>query len=45
MHPNGMSEDAARSAGHVGNILSQQYWVAWKIFEFEDMIQDCDCDL
>ena len=40
-----MSQDAARSAGHVGNFLSEQYWVAWETSEFENMIQDCAGDV
>ena len=41
MYPKDMSENAARSAGHVGKFLSQQYWVAWKISNFANIIQVC----
>ena len=45
MYPDQVSEDAAHSAGHVGNFLSQQYWVACKILELENIIQDCPIDV
>ena len=45
MHSNDMSEDTARSAGHVGNFLSQHYWVACKESEFENMLQDRAIDV
>ena len=40
MYPNDMPQDAARSAGHVGNFHFRYYWVARKISEFENMAQD-----
>ena len=45
MHPNDMSEYAARSAGHIGNFLPRQYWVAWKASECESMIRDYPSDV
>ena len=40
MYPNDMSEDATRSACHVGNFLFRHYWAARKISEFQNMTQD-----
>ena len=40
-----MSEDAARSAGYIGNVISQQYWVAWNISEFENVLKDWTSDI